>query len=154
MAVHELASISFSINPVTSQSLLPLLCHSLSPIVSLSYLLSLLSIIITYRHFVPFFISDLFCPFYVPNIIPRFCGWIIIVQHLCILVARQLAYCICGLMICFLSNTLLLYLEYFIYHYLCSWIYNELLPYSKTSVLNWTRYLLKFNSTASLSLLN
>ena len=139
----------FFITPITSPSL------------SITYRLTILLIVLTVHHryllslcLSLFFVLDLFHPFYTPSIIPLFCGWMIIVQNLCILVARQLAYCLRGLMICFLSNTLLLYLDYFIYCYLCSWIYNELLPYSKTSVLNWTRYLLKFNSTASLSLLN
>ena len=105
MPVQELPSISFSVIPVASPSL-P------SPIVLPSYLLSLPSIIV--------YIPDLFCPFYVPSIIPQFCGWIIIVQHLCILVDRQLAYCLLDLMICFHSNTLLFYIEYFLYHYLHS----------------------------------
>ena len=119
MPVHKLASISFSIIPFTSPSL------------SITYRLTVLLIVLTIHHiltychfvpryFIPFFIPDLFHPFYVPSIIPQFCGWIIIAQHFCILVARQLAYCLHGLMICFLSNTLLFYLEYFLYHYLRS----------------------------------
>ena len=28
--------------------------------------------------FVPFFVTNLFCPYYVPSIIPRFCGWTIL----------------------------------------------------------------------------
>ena len=52
----------------------------------------------------------------------------------------------------FLSSTLLFYLDYFLYCYLHYWIYKELLLYCKTSVLNRTRYLPKFNSTSLLSL--
>ena len=151
--VCKLPSISFSVNPVTSPSLSITYCshcHTYRPYHPSSFTCHHL----VSHYFILFFILDLFCSFYALSIIPWFCGWIIIVQHLCILVARQLAYCLCGLMICFLSNTLLFYLEYFLYHYLRSWIYKleELLPYSRTSVLNQTRYLLKFNSTSFLSL--
>ena len=92
----------FFITPITSPSL------------SITYRLT---ITLTFHHccllslrlwfFVPFFVPDLLRPFNVLSNIPQFCGWIIIAQHLYILVAKQLGYYLCDLMIYFLSSTLL-----------------------------------------------
>ena len=73
MPARELPSTLFSIIPVTSPS-------PLVTIVLLSYLpihhCYLPSLRLSF--FILFFDAYLFCPYYAPSIIPRFCGWIII----------------------------------------------------------------------------
>ena len=72
MPVCELGSTSFSAIPVTSPS---------APSLHLTYRLLLFIFVsssLRLPSFVLVFVTDLFHPYHVPSIIPRFCGWTIL----------------------------------------------------------------------------
>ena len=76
MPVRELGSTSFSTIPVTSPSFpSPLRHHRLFILLTIRYRLSSS---LRLPSFVLFFVTDLFHPYHVPSIIPRFCGWSIL----------------------------------------------------------------------------
>ena len=76
MSVRELGSTSFSAIPVTPSSFLSPLCHHhLFILLTVRYCLSSS---LRLPSFILFFVTDLFRPYHVPSIIPRFCGWTIL----------------------------------------------------------------------------